>query len=98
MCSGWCRLVAGLGVQVQGIALAPEVMQYLGQLSALQGLDVHGFEGSVSGYPCRMPSPSLQPLSRCSQLRWLDISHWSGIHVTFAEVMPSVDCCKTTHS
>ncbi len=66
------------GAQVQGIGMAPGLMHHLGQLSALQGLDVHGFEGVVSGYGMhRAAPPPLLPLSCCRQLRWLDISHWT---------------------
>ncbi len=73
------------GAQVQGIGMAPGLMHHLGQLSALQGLDVHGFEGVVSGYGMhRAAAPPLLPLSCCRQLRWLDISHWT---VKGAEVL-----------
>lgn len=65
--------------------MAPGLMHHLGQLSALQGLDVHGFEGVVSGYGMhRAAPPPLLPLSCCRQLRWLDISHWT---VKGAEVL-----------
>ncbi len=57
--------------------MAPGLMHQLGHLSALQGLDVHGFEGSATGYASHMPTPPLHPLSQCKQLRWLDISHWT---------------------
>ncbi|DBA97456.1 TPA: hypothetical protein ACH3X1_015172 [Trebouxia sp. C0004] len=75
-------------LQVQGIGMAPDLMHHLGQLSALQGLDVHGFEGLVSGYGMhRAAPPPLLPLSCCHQLRWLDISHWT---VKGAEVWHSL--------
>ena len=66
-------------MQVQAIALTPGLMHQLGQLSALQGLDVHSFEGSISGCASYLQPPLLPPLTplfHCKQLRWLDISHW----------------------
>lgn len=65
-----------LCVQAQGIVMAPGLMHHIGQLSALQALDVHGFEGPLPGYAAHLPPPPLLPLAQCQQLRWLDISHW----------------------
>ena len=63
--------------------MAPELMHHLRQLSALQCLDVHGFEGSASAFASHVPPPPLLPLAFCTHLQWLDISHWT---VTEAEV------------
>ena len=57
--------------------MAPNLMYHIGQLSALQGLDVHGFEGSASAYASHLHSPFLLSLSCCIHLHWLDISHWA---------------------
>ncbi|DBB09271.1 TPA: hypothetical protein ACH3X3_007853 [Trebouxia sp. C0006] len=78
-------------LQVQGIGMAPGLMHHLGQLSALQGLDVHGFEGVVSGYGMhRAAPPPLLPLSCCRQLRWLDISHWTVKGAEVSRVLTQV--------
>lgn len=69
--------------------MAPGLMHHLGQLSGLQGLDIHGFEGLVSGYGMhRAAPPPLLPLSHCKQLQWLDISHWA-VQGPEVRVMPS---------
>lgn len=66
-----------LQVPCHAIAMAPNLGYYVGQLSALQGLDVHGFEGSASAYASLVQPPSLLSLTSCNQLHWLDISHWT---------------------
>lgn len=57
--------------------MAPNLAFFVGQLSALQGLDVHGFEGSASTYLSHLHPPALLSLSCCIHLCWLDISHWA---------------------
>lgn len=64
-------------LQVQGIGMAPELMHHLCQLSGLQCLDAHGFEGSGTAFASHMPPPPLLPLACCTHLQWLDISHWT---------------------
>lgn len=74
-------------VQVQGIAMAPNLVNHVGQLSALQGLDVHGFEGSASAYALHLHHPSLLSLTCCIRLCWLDISHWAVKEPEVRQVM-----------
>lgn len=57
--------------------MAPNLVYHFGQLSALQGLDIHGFEGSALAYASHLHVNSLLPLSCCISLCWLDISHWA---------------------
>ena len=58
--------------------MAPGLVHHVGQLSALQGLDAHGFEGAASAYASHVLPPPLQALAPCTRLQWLDISHWNA--------------------
>ncbi|KAL3149078.1 hypothetical protein ABBQ32_001921 [Trebouxia sp. C0010 RCD-2024] len=69
--------LTALQVPCHAIAMAPSLGYCIGQLSALQGLDVHGFEGSIAVYASHGQPPALLSFTCCHQLQWLDISHWA---------------------
>lgn len=89
--------VTALCMQVpcHAIAMAPSLGYCIGQLSALQGLDVHGFEGSIAVYASHGQPPALLSFTCCHQLQWLDISHWAVTEpeVSKAAGMTAGCCC-----
>ena len=75
-------------VSCYAIGSAVNLGYFIGQVSALQGLDMHGFEGSLSLQTIHAQALALHSLYTCHHLRWLDISYWA---ITKPEVSKATD-------